>query len=421
MTGGARTSGTRSANSLFWRYWTAATVSDVGSGVTLVALPLIAITLLDASAFQVSLLTAMGYLGWITLGLPAGVIVGRLPLRGLQVGADLLRALAIGSLPVLWWADQLRFVHLLLVAAVVSLANVLFDVATATFLPAIVDSDQLTSRNSLVSGTWSATQLAGPSLGGVLIQAVGAAPALLLDSLSFLFSGAVLRTLPERRTPAVPAAGMRTQIRQGWQFVRSHPVMFPCVLWATAINFTCGALLALTPVYLVRELGASPAAVGLLIATESGGAVIGSWLTPRLERRYGGVRVMLTATFAGACLALLMPLVQGVPGALVFSVGNAGFAAGVVVGSIITRTHRQTASPPELLARVMGTVRFVSWGATPVGSLVAGGLALALGARPAFWLSCASAFLGPVLLARSAVPRLHSLSDPQPVEVGGSR
>ncbi|HST47010.1 MFS transporter [Jatrophihabitans sp.] len=412
---------TRSSTSLFWRYWTASAVSEVGSGVTLVALPLIAITLLDASAFQISLLTAMGYLGWITLGLPAGVIVGRLPLRGLQVGADVVRAVAIGSLPVLWWLDRLTFAHLLLAAAVISLATVLFDVATATFLPAIVDKSQLTARNSLVSGTYAVTQLSGPSLGGLMVQALGAAPALLVDSVSFLFSGAVLRTLPERRTPPVPAASIGSQIRDGWRFVRSHPVMFPCVVWATAINFTCGALLALTPVYLVRDLGASPAAVGLLMATEGIGAVIGSWLTPRLERRFGGARVMLTATFTGAALALLMPLLGGVPGALVFSVGNAGFAAGVVMGSIITRTHRQTASPPHLLARVMATVRFVSWSATPVGSLVAGGLAVGLGTRAAFWLSCASAFLGPVLLLRGPVPGLHSLSDLEPADAEEAR
>jgi MFS family permease len=408
------TLGTPASTSVFWRYWTASVVTEVGAGVTLVALPLVAISVLDVSPFEVSLLTAAGSLGWIVLGLPAGVIVGRLPLRGMQVATDVIRALALGCLPVLWWLGQLRFSHLVVCAIVISLATVLFDVANSTFLPSIVDRNELTARNSLMSGTYAVTQLSGPSLGGVLVQAMGAAPALIIDSLSFLFSGAILRTLPARRSPPIPAASMMSQIREGWRFVRSHQVMFPCVVWATAINFSCGALLALTPVYLIRELGAAPAVVGLLIATEGLGAMLGSWLTPRLERRFGGARVMLTATFTGAALALLMPLFDGLLGALVFTVGNAGFAAGVVVGSILTRTHRQTASPPELLARVMATVRFVSWGAAPVGSLAAGGLAAALGTTTAFWLSCASAFLGPVLLSMSPVAKLHSLSDQQP-------
>jgi MFS family permease len=375
----------------------------------------VAVSTLHASAFQVSLVTAATYLAWLLVGLPAGVVVHRLPLRATQVGTDLVRAVALASLPVAWWLGVLTLAQLVVVALVVGLANVVFDVGNSTFLPSIVGPEELTSRNSLFSATYSTTQLAGPSLGGVLVQLLGAVPTLLVDTVSYLVSAYLLQGLPRARSPQPNSTRMWGLVREGWQFVMTHPVMRPCALSAAAVNFVCGALMALTPVFLVRVLGASAGLVGVLIAAEGAGSLVGAALNPWLVRRLGSARAIQAATLGGGLLALLMPLGEGAAGFVLFGIGNAGFAAGVVVLSINTRTHRMVASPPEILARVMATVRFVSWGAVPFGALAAGITADLAGARAALWVFCLLALLPVLLLGLSPVGRSRNL-----VEVPGS-
>ncbi|GAA2696761.1 hypothetical protein Apa02nite_070390 [Actinoplanes palleronii] len=188
----------------------------------------------------------------------------------------------MASIPLAWWAGMLTITQMIVVALVTGFATVLFDVGNQTFLPEIVPTDQLQSRNSLTSGTHAATQLGGPSLGGVAVQLLGAVPTLLVDVVSYLFSAAVLRTLPERRAepPAEQRPPMRDLIREGWHYVVRHPIVGPCMWDATATNFVTGAMLALFPYYLVRELHASPGLVGLLLATDGLGTLAGALAGP---------------------------------------------------------------------------------------------------------------------------------------------
>ncbi|MET8911436.1 MFS transporter [Micromonospora sp. NPDC004551] len=397
---------------VFWRWWTAGTTSSVGSAVGAVALPLTALTVLDASAFEMGLVAAAGYVAWLVIGLPAGVIVQRLPLRGAQIGADLARAAAVASVPLAWWWGRLTVAQLVVVALVVSFANVLFDVANSTFLPAIVGRDQLHARNSLTSATHAATQLSGPSLGGVAVQTLGAVPAVLVDAASYLVSAALLRSLPARRVD-VPDRWppVRAMIGEGWRYVTRHPVMGPTMWTATAVNFVCGAQLAVYPLYLVRELHAPAALVGVLLAVEGVGSLIGATLTPWITGRWGTARSLLAACVVAVGGAFVVPLGAGWPAYLAFAAGNVAFAGGVVVLSVTTRTYRQTASPPDLLSRVMATVRFVSWGAIPVGGLLAGALAGLAGARLTLFCFAAATVLAPLALLLSPVRRLRDLTD----------
>ncbi|WP_405774336.1 MFS transporter [Streptomyces sp. NBC_00859] len=407
---------------VFWRYWTASAISGTGDAVTSIALPLIAVGVLGADGFEVSLVTAAGFAAWILIGLPAGVLVQRWPLRGTQVAMDLVRAAAIASVPVAAAFGALRLPQLIVVALLVGLASVVFDVGNATFLPSVVAKEELTSRNSLTSGTQAVIQLGGPSLGGVLVQLCGAAATLVVDAVSYLASAALLRTLPRPGAHTGPAASqsgtsadaaprMTALIREGWQYVTRHPVVGPCVAMATSVNFVCGGLTALVPVFLVRTLDAPAALVGVLIATEGVGGLVGAALTPRLAAAAGSARALLLACGFGACAALLMPLAGRGPGLLLFALGNAGFAGGVVVLSILTRTHRQTTTPPDLLPRVMATVRFVSWGAIPIGALTAGAVSSVWGNRGALWLVSGLAFVAPVVLLAGPLRRLRTLED----------
>lgn len=397
----------------FWRYWTGSTVSRLGDAVTSVALPLTAVTVLHASGIEVGLVTAAGYAAWAVIGLPAGALVGRLPLRGTQVAMDLIRAAVLLSVPVAGWLGVLGVPQLVLVALAVSTASVVFDIGNSTLLPSIVGRDELTARNSLTSASVSATQLCGPALGGVLVQLAGAATSLLFDVASYLVSAIMLRTLPRPRRlePAKPAGSVRQSIREGWRFVTGHPIIRPCVLDATAVNFVCGGIMALTPVFLIRTLHASPGLVGALIAAEGAGSLIGATLTPRLSRRFGSARAVLLATAVMPPLIILMPAASPGWGLLLFAAGNAGFAAAVVVTSILTRTHRQTVTPPELLPRVMATVRFISWGAVPLGALGSGAAASWLGPRTALWLTCTVVLFAPAAVWTSAVRTQRELAD----------
>ncbi|MFJ6198004.1 MFS transporter [Micromonospora sp. NPDC092111] len=413
----------RQGAGVFWRWWTAGTISSVGSAVGAVALPLTALTALDATAFQLGLITAASYVAWLVIGLPAGVVVQRLPLRGAQVGGDLARAVAVASVPLAWWQGWLTVAQLVAVALVVSFANVLFDVANSTFLPGIVGRDQLEARNSLTSATHAATQLSGPAVGGLAVQAFGAAPTLLVDAASYLFSGALLRSLPARRVDAPDRwPPVREMIGEGWRYVTRHPVMGPGMWAATAVNFVCGAQLAVYPLYLVRELHAPIALVGVLLAVEGVGSLVGAGLTPWTTRHWGTARALVVASLLTVVGAVVVPLGTGWPAYLAFTAGNVVFAGGVVVLSVTTRTYRQTASPPDLLARVMATVRFVSWGAIPVGGLAAGALAGMTGARATLLAVAAATVLAPLALLCSPVRGLRDLTDlPVPAPAGGIR
>ncbi|PVG81346.1 MFS transporter [Nocardioides gansuensis] len=396
----------------FWTYWGAGTLSSAGTAVTAVALPLTAVTVLDATPFQMGMVAAASYLAWILIGLPAGVITQRLPLRRTQVACDLVRALAIASVPIAWWSDLLSIGHLVVTALVINLAEVVFFAANATFMVSVVPKEELNARNSLMSGTHAVTQLGGPSLGGLLVQVMGAVPALLVDAASYVASAVLLRRLPERELPQPEArTAVREMIADGWRFVTRHPVMAPATWWACVVNFVCGAQLALFALYLVRDLDAPAGVVGLLLATEGVGALAFAALTPWLVRRIGSARVLLVEGLLGAASAALIPWGHGWVGWIFFAVGNCLFAGSVVPGSVVTRTYRQVASPPELLSRVMATVRFVSWGVIPVGGLVAGGLAEAIGARTTLLMTAPLMLIGPLLVWWSPIRHLRDLED----------
>ena len=391
--------------SVFWRYWTATTTSQVGSAVTAVALPLAALVLLDASALEVGLLVAAGDLGWLLLTLPAGALASHLPLRGLQAGVDFVRAAALLAPAALWGLNLLTMPALFSVALVVGFANVFAFVTNTTYIPQVVPREQLNSRNALMSGTHAVTQLGGPPIAGVVVQWLGGPLAMLADAISYLVSGALMWTLPRAERPRLARASMAQQIHEGWRYVVQHPLMRPMMIDAAATNFAAGMLLTLTPLYVVRELGASPTAYGVVLASEGLGALIGASVGPSLGRGLGTGRLLLAAAVLSVPSVLLMPLGDGVVGMVAFSVGNALFAFFTVILSVVTRTYRQQQSPPELLARVMATVRFVSWSVIPFGGFLAGWIADATSARIALWVIALAVAVSPVVLVASPLRR----------------
>ncbi|MGC5329168.1 MFS transporter [Micromonospora sp. DT62] len=402
----------------FWHYWAASATSEVGSGISAVALPLLAISALHASNFEVGLLTAANYAAIILVGLPAGVIVQRLDLRRVQITTDLARALALVTIPVAVWFDALTLTHLLSVAFVIGLATNFFVVANSTFLPEVVPREELTRRNGLISGTSAASQLGGPALGGVLVQTVGAAYAIVIDAVSYLASAVLLGRIPVRPRTVEPSSGQQSfggQIKAGLAFVWRHPVMRPSLLGATAANFANGALLAVTPIFLIHTLDLPAGAVGVVLAADGVGALLAAAYVARLVDRLGDARTLLIAPTVGAVLALAMLISDDEKwGVVPFVVGMLGLAAGVTMLSVVTRTHRQMFSPRHLLSRVMASVRFISWGAIPIGALVAGAVSELWSPRAGLVVVCVAAAGMPLAVWASRIRTLTTLEEGEP-------
>jgi MFS family permease len=384
----------------------------MGSMITGVALPLIAVTMLDATPVETGLLAAAGYAAWLIIGLPAGSIVQGLPLRGVQVAMDVVRALAVGSIPLAWLLGHVTMAHLVLVALVVSFGRVIYETSAVTLLPSIVEPELLRSRNSVMAGTGSVADLAGPALAGILVQTLGAALTLVVDVISYGVSAALLATLPERRiSDRRRSPPVRALIREGWTYVFQHPVLAPLLRSSTMINLTCGAQLALFPVFLIRELQAPVALVGILLASEGAGALAGAALTTRLARWLGSARTLIASGLAATAGAVVLPLGTGVASYAVFVAGNGMFAGSVAVASVLSRTYQQEHNPMELLPRVVATTRFVSFGAVPVGALAAGALAGLIGSREALIVVGCLTILAPMALIASPVRHRRDLSD----------
>jgi MFS family permease len=397
----------------FWKYWTALTVSTTGSGVSVVAIPLLALIVLHASNLQMGLLAAASYVGTVLIGLPSGVIAQQFPLRFLQVSLDGVRAVAMLSVPLAAWLGFLSVPFLLVVAFLAGLAGNLYDVANMSYLPRLVRKEELAARNGLLSGTISATELTGQALGGVLVQIVGAPFSILLDAATYVFSAIVLGQIPVAGRAAQPATRtlFARQIAVGVKYVLRHPVMRPSVIAAAALSFAGGAILAAAPPFLVRTLGLPPGWVGVVLALEGVGALAGAAVCGKLIRRYGSARALVLASATGALLSLAMPLATTSAAVVIFGVGLALLNVSVTIFSIVTRTHRQAISPPDLLSRVMASVRFISWSMIPVGGLVAGSIAQVWGPRAGLAVATVAALIAPVAVLSSRIRTLREMTD----------
>lgn len=408
---------TREARRAFWRYWGSSSSSQLGDAVTEVAMPLIALGALDAGALEVGLVTAAGYAAWLLIGLPAGVFVSRLPLRGTQVTLDVVRAAALATVPAAYVAGVLTVAQLAVVAFVVSVCSVVFSVANMSFVPKVVPADQLESRNSILSATYAGTLLAGPPLAGALIQLAGAAAALLLDVVSYLVSAFMLTGLPKVPTDAVEHVerrGMRSQIGEGWRYLTRHPVMGPCLVDSAVVNFTSAGMIALAPVYLVHTLHSSAAEVGLVLGASSAGSLVAALLAPRILTWFGSARASIGCGLVATAAAFAVAAASGPVAVIGFAVGYGIWQGAISVRGVAYVTYRQAQTPPELLPRVIATARFVSWGVMPFGALTAGTVAAAASPRAALWLLAVVTVTGPLFLLTTGIRTCRSLDDHEP-------
>jgi hypothetical protein len=385
--------------------WTGETISGAGTAMAAAGIPLLAVTALHASTFAVTALTAAAYLPWLVVGLPAGAWVDRLPARPLMIICDAISALLYASLPAAAWAGLLTTGLVLAVALLAGTANVVFATAYQVLLPSLVTASDLVEGNAKLQGSASVAAIGGRSAAGLAAEAVGAATALLFNAASFLVSAACLlriRACVTQHRRDEHATTVRTEIAQGLGFIAGDPYLRPLTLYAAAANLAYAGSTALLVAFLVRVAGFGSAATGLLLGAASVGGVLGAVITRRLTRWLGTARTLLLSALVAGLSSLLIPLTATGPRAAFYVAGSAVAAGGIAAQNIIAGSFRQAYCPAALLGRITATMRLLVFGTIPLGALLAGALATALGACNALWVIMAGyALSGTLLLTRA--------------------
>ncbi|GAA2621787.1 MFS transporter [Dactylosporangium fulvum] len=387
----------------FRQLFAADTISQVGTQVSMLALPLVAVLTLHATPLEVGVLTAFETAAFLLVGLPAGALVDRLRRRGTMVVADLLRAALLASVPIAWWLDLLEMPQLYVVGLLTGACTVFFDVSYQSYLPFLVGKEHLVEGNSRLELVRSTAQIGGPTLAGLLVKAIGAPFALAADAASYLVSALFLgrirrrEPLPERR----PDAHLGREIMEGLRFVVGNPLLRVIAACTGTANFFGAIVNATLVVFLARELALSPALIGLYFTVGGLGALAGAFLVSPFTRLVGQGPAIWLGILVGGLGGLLVPLAA--PGWRLWlaAFGTIVFGIGVIVYNVNQVSFRQGLTPDELLGRMNATMRFIVWGTLPLGGVVGGALAGWIGVHEALWVGAAGSLLAvvPVLVS----------------------
>jgi MFS family permease len=369
----------------FALFWAGESISEVGNSVCLVVVPLVAIDLLHTSTLVVTLLNAVAWLPWLIIGVPAGAWVDRLPPRLVMLACDAVSAACYLSVPVAAWCDVLTVGQLIAITLIAGAATVFFRSAYQVMLAGILEQADLTEGNAKLMGSREVAQIGGPGLGGLLAQLWGPVTGLLADAISFAVSFACLTAVPRPRN-GQSGSTARTGILRGLRFVWHDPYLRVTTAFSATANLALTGVSALTIVFLVRTLGQSSGITGLVMAIGGIGGVLGAVTARPLGRRFGSARVMLIADIAGLAFALLIPLTHAGAGLVFIVVANVFIGGGVTIANVMGASFRQTYVPADMLGRVSSATMTIAYAMMPVGALLAGTLATALGVRTALWI-----------------------------------
>ena len=401
----------------FLKLWSAESISQLGSQITGLALPLVAVIVLDASAFAVSALVVIEFLPFILFAIPAGVWVDRLRRKPILVIADVGRAVLLGSIPVAHWLDVLALPQLYVVGFLTGICTVFFDVSYQSYLPSLVARDQLVEGNSKLEISRSGAQIAGPGAAGGLIGAIGAPAAILLDAISFLASAVFLfgirkpEVLPEQAEGA-PRPSMLREAREGLGYVLGNRYLRAISICTGSSNFFWSLGGAILIVYAVRELDMKPATIGLIFSLANAGPLLAAFTANRISARIGVGRTILWTAVVFSGSAIIYPAApQSIAAPFFVAAGILG-GFGAVAYNITQLSFRQAICPPRLQGRMNAVIRFLVWGTMPLGALSGGALATWLGLRPALWIGGIGALFTFLPILLSPVRSIEKMPEP---------
>ena len=385
----------------FLKLWGGQSISELGSQVSQLALPTVAILLLGATPFQVGLLTACEFLAFPTLGLVAGVYADRLRRRPIMIACDLARMVALASVPIAFAFNALTMPQLYVVALVTGVGTVFFDVSYQSYLPALISRADLVEGNSKLQFSGSLAQMAGPALAGFLIQVVGAARAVAVDAGSFLVS--VLSLWWIRRPEPAPKpvsesgrSGFRSEMWEGIRFVFSNPTIWKIAGSTSTSNLGSNIFFAVYLIFAYRVLHLSPGVIGLIFGAGAVGGLLGALSASWIARRIGLGPTLFVTIIAFGLGALLVPLAQ-------FGFAVPLLLASSVIGSFANPVYninqvslRQAITPDRVQGRMNATVRTVIWGTIPIGAFIGGIVGNTYGLVPAMYIGIAFSLLAGV-------------------------
>jgi predicted MFS family arabinose efflux permease len=398
----------------FRRLFAGATVSRLGSEISELAIPLLVIITLDGTETEVGLVRTAQFLPFLLLTLHAGVLVDRLRRRPLMVTADLARFVLIGAIPALIWLGVDRMEPLYLLVFVAGAFTVIHQLADTAYLPSLIGPDQLMPANSRLVAAQSAADLSGQGIGGLLVAALSAPIAVLVDALSYLFSGLAVAGIRHREpapgghTPA-DRPPMRTEIADGIRYLFRGRYLRPLVGEAATYNAAYQVFIIGLLVWLVRDLRLSPALIGLVLSLAAVGAFAGAAAGAKLSTRYGfGATMLVTMAVGNGAPLALFAAAGGGPGTVVLLGGIfALMGFGTALANVHNVTLRQSAVPVRLQGRVNAAYRLVSWGVIPIGAVLGGLLAREMGAHHAALAGGVGVAAATLWVAVSPIPRLR--------------
>jgi MFS family permease len=367
----------------FRLFWAARTISAAGDRITLLALPSTAILVLGASAVQVGMLSAVGFLAWPALGLVVGVWVDRLRRRRILVVADLGRAVLIASIPISFALGHLGLAQLFVVAELVGVLAVFWDLAATAHTPVIVPAADWADANAKVEIAGQAVYSIGPGVAGALIALLTAPFALLADGASFLVSGLLIRLTGNPGGVLAPA-GRRSLLREageGLRFIARRPVLLRIAVTAALSNIGLLMGLSVQLLFLYRVMHLSPLLVGFAFGVGSLGSLVGAAFTGRLIGRLGMHRTLVISTAIEGLSLLLIPLGLFGPIVPLLMLGLAASGFWGTIWNVSVTTFRQRIISAEILGRVSAAGRIIAFGALPLGSLLGGFVGQALSDR----------------------------------------
>ncbi len=392
----------------FRRYWSAQTVSLFGDQVTLLAMPLLAVLAIGAGPAEMGYLTAAALVPNLLFSLPAGAWVDRYPhKRRLMILADLGRAVLLLAVPLLWWGGGLSLPVLYAVAFGTGTLSVLFEVAHSSLFADLVQRPDYVRANSLVNGSRAMANVAGPSVGGLLVQVFTAPFALVADVLTFVASAAFLSRMAVEERP-VERDRKGGGMADGMRFVLRSPVLRPILLGGTTLNLFNYIFDALFVLYATKQLHIAPGTLGLILGCGAVGGLIGAMVAGRVARWVGIGPALILGMVAFPAPLILIPLAHG---PIPLFVAELLSALGVMLLDIAAGSLQTAATPHNRLSVVSGFKRMVNYGIRPVGAVLGGALGTFIGVRPALWVAAIGGLLGVLWIVFSPLRTMRELPE----------
>jgi len=396
----------------FRRFWLGESISLIGDQITLIALPLVGVLALHADAAQMGYLGAAALIPNLLFSLHAGAWLDR---RGRRRQAMIVTALAraalLATIPIAYWLGALTMAQLYVVSFLVGALSVFFFVAYSTLFVSLVPRDRYLEASSLLHGSRAFSFVAGPSIGGVLVQIFSAPGALIADAVSFLASAFSLGSIHPTEPPTEEA--QRGHVKAGIAYIRRSPIIRASLLATATINFFNFVFWALFFLYATKTLGVGAGLLGLVLGAASVGGVLGSIVTGRISRRIGVGPAFIAGSVLFPAPLVLVPLAGGAEWTILALLFAAEFLSGfgVMVLDITANSIKAALVPDRLRARVSGAYMVVNYGVRPLGALVGGALGTWIGLRPTLWVASLGAIAGVLWLLPSPVLRLRDLPE----------